>query len=592
MAMTRTRATPAMTTTTTKTNMPTAITAGCPTKRCLPATVQSAYTCHLDAEDTTTTADCSPGEVCHPETNLCTACRHRSRPSSSSRSRSRGKEETTEPTTDAENANAVAEDETAALQAAVYYAEGACTQRQTSGVHGAPPYHAQESGCAGDHCLHSCSYDTKCLRITQTTTVVDVTATHNQLPGTFSLVEETTTEETRDATTTTTAATTTDLRTQLMRPSYCGKSDAGRDGGGMRCATTIWKYITSRETTPTGSSSASSTSMMEKNGNEEEEEADDDDDNDDDNLRDRTQVIVELSLKNTQNFITIAQIDQNTNRVLQTPQDSEQDFVIGYNVVNVHNKGGETIQSTTDKDTTKTNSFDAQGRTVGTGVLAEGAGLSSWDTQRRGLVQCDVKYMPDIALHNSSKTVSTFLTRVCVTKETTMLEKNTLIAWKHTTEDDNATNRNRTSAEEFIYFDTETTVCFPWGLTSSTTQRYYFTAKCSLSGPSNHVIAYDRIPSPTHKEQMKQRLVQAFHEGSLQLWDMLRVSFHDAAAYMPPARTGRDVDDGATTPVGRHSIRGGARGCIRYEHVHGKSVRMIHAEPHQTIVCLLSGNRA
>ena len=226
MAMTRTR-TSATTTATTTTNIntnTTASTTGCPTKRCLPATLQSAYTCHLDA-DNTTTEDCSPGEVCHPETNLCTACRHRSRPSSRSRSRSRGNTDTTEPTTAADDANVDTEAETAALQAAVYYAEGACTQPQTEGVHGAPPYQAQESGCAGDHCLHSCSYDTQCLRITQTTTVVDVTATHNQLPGTFPLVEETTTpEETRDAA----AATTTDLRTQLFRPSYCEHQQQGR----------------------------------------------------------------------------------------------------------------------------------------------------------------------------------------------------------------------------------------------------------------------------------------------------------------------------------------------------------------------------
>ena len=102
--------------------------------------------------------------------------------------------------------------------------------------------------------------------------------------------------------------------------------------------------------------------------------------------------------------------------------------------------------------------------------------------------------------------------------------------------------------ETIQFVQDDETYCFPWGTTSSTTGAFYFPAKCSISGLN--FIGYDRIPTITERLEMKQRLLDAFNDGSIAIWDVLRVSFHDAAAYKPPSATNAntlsDGTDGGT----------------------------------------------
>merc|ERR1719203_976125 len=111
--------------------------ANCNVLRCIPNLI-SAFACQIDKE-------CADGQVCNAE-QQCVAC-----------------------------GNGNGHD-------ATYFSEGACTQSYTPGSDdGVPQFDEGESGCAGDHCLHSCAYDTQCVRILNDTTTVDVTAPHNQL---------------------------------------------------------------------------------------------------------------------------------------------------------------------------------------------------------------------------------------------------------------------------------------------------------------------------------------------------------------------------------------------------------------------------
>jgi len=109
------------------------------------------------------------------------------------------------------------------------YAMGACHQPQTFGQGGTPPYQEGESGCAGDHCHHTCSYDTKCVRILSDTTDIDLTATHNGL-GPIKVTDES--------------------RATITRPGKCGDSDPGGEASGMRCAAPVHRSVTQRERTP------------------------------------------------------------------------------------------------------------------------------------------------------------------------------------------------------------------------------------------------------------------------------------------------------------------------------------------------------
>ena len=62
-----------------------------------------------------------------------------------------------------------------------HYADGACHQVKTDGHGGTPPFEEGESGCAGDHCRHVCSYDTQCFCVQNDSVFADLTATHNNL---------------------------------------------------------------------------------------------------------------------------------------------------------------------------------------------------------------------------------------------------------------------------------------------------------------------------------------------------------------------------------------------------------------------------
>ena len=90
---------------------------------------------------------------------------------------------------------------------------------------GVSPYHFNRSGCAGDHCLHECPYDTHCVQVTADTSWLDLTSVHNTLgPVAF-------TDETRAAT---------------MRAGSCG----GGGDFGMRCSGEIVRTVGDTERTP------------------------------------------------------------------------------------------------------------------------------------------------------------------------------------------------------------------------------------------------------------------------------------------------------------------------------------------------------
>lgn len=159
----------------------------------------------------------------------------------------------------------------------------------------------------------------------------------------------------------------------------------------------------------------------------------------------------------------------------------------------------------------------------------------SWE--RRGLIQCDVKYTTSARLHlaEDGQTRSTLLTRVCVRYEDKDgIENNPLHEW------------------DGIYFiEDGGTVCGPWGTTSSLGWAFVFRAKCTLSGPSVSGI----VPTEQQRSNIESGLRAAFASNAIAIHDVLRASFHDAAAYTPDPQ----------------AIFGGARGCMRYEHVHGNA---------------------
>jgi len=401
----------------------------CPSLRCIPSLI-SGYACQTDG-------DCYDGQVC--QQNLCVACNG------------------------------------GGTGAALYFSDGACHQVATPGSYG---YDEGESGCAGDHCLHSCAYDTQCVRILANTTTVNVIAPHNQLPAVLTLDDQAT-------------------RDELMRSSTCGGTDAGEAGSGMRCARTIHRAITSLERTP-------------------------------DEIRDRNLDVVELSVMKYggddvwENYV-IFDDDDVANRALELNQPGERGYSIGYVV----------------SDTT-----DGAGSTLGQGVFAYqpwGRTVESWE--RRALIQCDVKYSNNAPLHmtDDGETRSTLVTRVCVRFEDKQsLELNPLHSW-----DDPETNST-------LYFiEDDGTICGPWGTISTTGNTFRFKAKCTLSGPTVTGI----IPTAQERDTIETGIRAALTSGAIQIHDVLRASFHDAAAFTPDPS----------------AIFGGARGCMRYEHVHGNA---------------------
>ena len=234
----------------------------CPTPRCIPDLI-SGYACM-------TNVDCYNGQICS-EDKVCVAC--------------------------SEN-----------VEEAKYFSDGACHQPETEGLHGSPAFNEGQSGCAGDHCHHSCAYDTKCVRVLDDTTELDLTATHNQLAGVLSLADIT-------------------VRDALTRPSACGANDAGLAGSGMRCARTIHRAITSLERTP-------------------------------DSIRDRNLDVVELSVMKThENFTTLSDDDVANDRALVIAGmfGEGRGYSVGYAIPN--NGDGTGVRS-------------EAGSTLGTGVFA------------------------------------------------------------------------------------------------------------------------------------------------------------------------------------------------------------------------------
>jgi len=163
------------------------------------------------------------------------------------------------------------------------FAKGACHQVQTFGAGGTPPFAAGESGCAGDHCLHVCAYDTMCVRVLDTDTELTLTATHNQLPGTLQI--------------------TNDVREELIRPSECDGSDQGSATGGMRCAGEIYRMVTSRQRTP-------------------------------DAIRDRLLNTVELSILkyDWENWVSFDSVELNTRSVFREDGGHNRGVLIGYEI--------------------------------------------------------------------------------------------------------------------------------------------------------------------------------------------------------------------------------------------------------------------
>ena len=166
---------------------------------------------------------------------------------------------------------------------------------------------------------------------------------------------------------------------------------------------------------------------------------------------------------------------------------------------------------------------------------------SPWENQ--GLIQCEVKYADDAPLHmdlngappldaeDAAKTRSTLLTKICIRRSDTNGEN----IWEYTT------------------FVEEGKICGEWGIVSGLRtpewNHFPFNAKCSLSGPS--VVGI--VPTVAQLENMYNGLLSAFSSKSIKSHEVVRVGFHDAASYSP------DVT----------AILGGARGCMKYEHIHG-----------------------
>ena len=154
---------------------------GCTELRCVPIPA-TAFVCAVEA-------DCIQGDVCVD--GLCVAC-------------------AADPT----------------------YSRGACNF--TVGVsiyHDGPPRNGaggpggQRSGCAGDHCMHECAYDTHCVQVLANTTVMDLNSVHNTL-GMVVLDDET--------------------REDMIRPGSCG----GTGDFGMRCSGEIVRAVGNKERTP------------------------------------------------------------------------------------------------------------------------------------------------------------------------------------------------------------------------------------------------------------------------------------------------------------------------------------------------------
>lgn len=417
---------------------------GCAAKRCVPE-LKSAFACG-------TNGDCPDGQVCADE--FCVSCGAGADPTQ-----------------------------------ATHFSHGACHQVFTTGNgDGVPSYAEGQSGCAGDHCLTSCAYDTQCVRVLSDTAELDLTATHNQLSNKLVL-------SAKD-------------RQELGRPSECEGANDGMAGSGMRCAADIYRTITSRIQTP-------------------------------DEVRDHNADVVELSVLkgDHEKYVTFSE-DDLEHRALKIDENWDRGYNLGYVVPTADIKAA--------ADT------ELGVRIVGAGVLAHqprGVPLEDWD--RRGLIQCEVKYVTDAPLHTTrggvdtldkidrERTRSTLLTRVCIRLQG---------------DDDGGGH----VWGDMHFVDDYQMRCGKWGTVSASSTadhyNYGFKVKCTLSGPNVKGI----IPTVAQRDRIGDGLLSAFQNGTIQIHDVLRLSFHDAAAYTPDAA----------------AVLGGARGCMRFEHVHGNPANL------------------
>mmetsp|Transcript_41726 Transcript_41726/g.49983 ORF Transcript_41726/g.49983 Transcript_41726/m.49983 type:complete len:915 (-) Transcript_41726:159-2903(-) len=397
---------------------PTSIHETCTNKRCVPILL-SGYSCRSES-------DCFDGATCSLETKMCVAC-----------------------------------------DSTPHYADGACHQVKTDGHGGTPPFEEGESGCAGDHCRHVCSYDTQCFRVQHDSVFADLTATHNNL-GPVSISS--------------------DDRADLIRPSNCGGTDSGRDSSGMRCAGAIHRLVTSKYSTPQI-------------------------------LKDRNLDFVELSIKNHEwdNWVAL-----NGNETLYNAVTQPDGVFVGYPIPD--------------------NAYKFSGIHVGKGAYA--FGLSGWHWGKKALIQCDVRFTDSEPIHTEwggmspSKEVirSTLLTRICA--RWSGFEGETTVTFID-------------NQGEVVEFNNVNMLCGDWGTSSTFGNTFPFGAECNLNGPNVvHVI-----PDEEQRYKMETSIRAAIQQGSVRGADVVRSSFHDAATYtVDPTQT-----------------RGGARGCLRFEHVHGNA---------------------
>lgn len=163
--------------------------------------------------------------------------------------------------------------------------------------------------------------------------------------------------------------------------------------------------------------------------------------------------------------------------------------------------------------------------TLGSGTFA--FGLAGWHWGKTGVVQCDVKYSESEPLHQEwndilvvdmAMTRSTLVTRVC-------------IRWDTLSDDQKW--------------------CGPWGTKSDFHQTLPFGATCSLNGPNVNGF----VPTHEQRDAMRNKLYSAFEDKTIHTPELLRASFHDASTF-----SSNDLE-----------VRGGAQGCMQYDHIHGNS---------------------
>ena len=270
----------------------------------------------------------------------------------------------------------------------------------------------------GSH--HVCAYNTQCVLITSDMTELDVTATHNQLPGNLPLV---------------------DLdHEELERPSSCAASNAGAPSSDMRCAGDIHRAVTSMRRVP-------------------------------EEIHDWTLDVVELVVQhhNIHDFVTF-DTDNVARRAAPLEGPWVDGYAIGYVVPDaVKNAQGGRVGTGVFAHCPWGHESDPANRNYGNCKVP-------WENQ--GLIQCEVKYTKDAPLHmnvtgvpplseeDGDHTRSTLVTRVCLRRSD--------INGEHAWEESTFVDAGQTCGEWGITS----------GLRTLQWNYFYFSAKCSLLRPS------------------------------------------------------------------------------------------------------------